>query len=532
MKILVADLISPEGLELLQASAAVDYFPDITPDELLAKIHAYNALVVRSRTQVTAAAIDTGKNLKVIGRAGVGVDNIDVDKATEKGIIVVNAPHGNTTSTAEHTIAMITALSRNIALANYSVKKGEWKRSQFVGVELSNKVLGVIGMGRIGSEVARRARAMGMKIIGCDPHLSIEQANKIGIAMTALADLLKQADFVTLHLPLNDTTYHLLAEREMKLVKPGIRIINCARGGLIDEDALYDALVAGRVAGVALDVFEQEPPAGSNLMQLDNVIVTPHLASLTREAQVNVSRHVSEQVISALQDKPFISAVNMPAIMPEMRPVLEPFLPLMQVLGSFYLQMFGGSVDELEIIYSGDIADLPIAPLTVSCLVGFLKHIVGSEVNWVNAAQITRSRGISVRETSTAKTGNYNNLITLIAKSGQEEHRLSATLIDNEMRLVQVDKYQIDIIPARYMLVSILRNDRPGVVGKIGTLLGDENISIASMQLGQKTAEGEAMMVLQVDVHMNSAVLEKVKKLDVIKQTCFVTLENSLFIEQ
>ncbi len=528
MKILVSDDLSSEGLDFLWEHGDVDFKPDISQDELKNVIGAYDALVVRSRTKVNAEVIEAAKNLKVIGRAGVGVDNIDVNKATEKGIIVINAPGGNTISAAEHAIALLTSLARNIPIANNSVKRGECKRSEHIGVELNHKVLGVVGLGRIGSEVARRAKAMGMNILGYDPYISEEQAENIGVEMADFEDMLKQADFITLHLPLGSSTHHLLGEKEIAMLKPGVRIINCARGGLIDENALCAALQDGRIAGAALDVFEQEPPESCRLLELNNVIATPHLGALTLEAQANVAVQVSEQVVKALQGDPIVSAVNVPALMPEAREALEPFLPLMRVMGSFYLQMFGGSVDEIELTYSGEISSLPLAPLTISCLIGFLRHVIGDEVNWVNASYIAKARGIAVKETSTTEAKNYNNLVTLTARSGSEEHRLAGTLVSNDMRLVEVDDYRIEIIPSRYMLVTT-HNDRPGVVGKIGTLLGNEGVNIASMQLGRKLARGEAMMVLQVDEEMSKETVDKVKDLDVIATARYVEMQNNIF---
>lgn len=528
MKVLVSDALSTEGLDILREHAEVDYKPDLSPEELVREIEAYDALVVRSRSKVTADVIAAGDNLKVIGRAGVGVDNIDVDKATEKGIIVVNAPHGNTISAAEHAIALLTSLSRNIAGADRSVKRGEWNRSHYTGVELTGKVLGVIGVGRIGSEVARRARGMSMKTIGYDPYITAEQAEKIGIAMVSFEELLREADFITLHLPFSNSTRHLIGAEEIAMLKPGVRIINCARGGLIDEDALCAALQDGKVAGAALDVFEQEPPVGCSLLQLDNVILTPHLGALTREAQTNVALQVAEQVIRALQGEPIVSAVNVPALMPETRAALEPFLPLMRVMGSFYLQLFGGKTDEIEITYSGEIASLPLAPLTISCLIGFFRHIVGDGVNWVNAPYIAKARGIKVREISTTESQNYSNLITLTVRGGGQEHNIAGTMLNNAMRIVRVDDYRIEIVPERFMLVTT-HGDRPGVIGKIGTLLGRENVNIASMQLGRKSAGGEAMVVIQADDVISDEVVDMVKGLDVISTARSITIESSMF---
>jgi len=521
LRILVSDALSEEGLKILRESAEVDYKPEISPEELTAEIGSYDALVVRSRSKVTAAVIDAGENLKVIGRAGVGVDNIDVDRATEKGIVVVNAPHGNTISTAEHAVALLTSLARNIAGADSSVKKGEWNRSSYTGVELNQKTLGIIGMGRIGTEVARRTRAMNMKVITYDPYISSDQAEKIGVEMVTFEELLQQADFITLHLPIGSSTHHLIGAKELAMMKPGVRIINCARGGLIDEEALAAALQEGRVAGAALDVFEQEPPVGCSLLSMENVIVTPHLGALTREAQTNVALQVAEQVIKAVNGDPIVSAVNVPALMPEARAALEPYLPLMKMMGSFYLQMFGGQVDEIELTYSGEVASMQLAPLTISCLIGFLQHVVGDGVNWVNAPYIAKARGIAVRETSTTEAKNYNTLITLKGRSGKEEHLISGTLLNNEIRIVRIDEFLIEIVPALYTLMTT-HLDVPGVVGKIGTLLGSEKINIASMQLGRKTVGGKAMMSLQVDNKISPETMQKVKDLGIFETARFV----------
>lgn len=524
MKILVSDPLSPEGIGLLQEHARVDVKTGLSPDELRKIIGDYDALVVRSSTRVTRPLIEAGNNLKAIGRAGVGVDNIDVQAATEKGIIVINVPEGNTVSAAEHTLALLTSLARHIPAACNSVRKREWKREDYLGVELYQKILGLVGLGRIGGEVARRARAMGMKILAYDPYISTERAEKIGADLVALNELLVQADFISLHLPLVPETRHLIGAAEFALMKPGARLINCARGGLVDEEALHRALADGKVAGAALDVLEKEPPFDSPLLDLENVIITPHLGALTREAQINVAIQVAEQVIKALHGEPVISAVNVPALMPEVMSELEPFLPLMRVMGGFYMRMFGGSVQEIEISYSGEIASLPLAPLTTSCLIGLLQGIVGGQVNWVNAPHLARSRGIRIKETSTASVKNYSNLITLTVRDGKTEHSIAGTLINyNDMRIVQIGDYRIEVVPSRYMLVTT-HNDRPGVVGKVGTLLGSENVNIASMQLGRKSAGGEAMMVLQVDDSVPAETLDKLKRLDVITTARFVEL--------
>lgn len=524
MKILVSDPLSEEGVAILQAEAAVEVRTGLESEQLQKIIGDFDALVVRSATEVTASLIEAGRNLKVIARAGVGVDNIDVEKATEKGIMVINSPEANTISTAEHTIALLTALARNIPAANNAVKRGEWRRDRFLGVELTGKKLGVIGLGRVGSEVARRARAMGMQVLALDPYISTERAAQVGAQMLPLEQLLQNCDFLTLHLPLVESTRHLIGQRELALMKPGVRLINCARGGLVDEDALYRAMTAGKVAGVALDVTEQEPPRDNPLFKLDNVIVTPHLGASTQEAQLNVALQVAEQALKALKGEPVTSAVNFPSLLPEVLEELQPFFPLMRILGGFYMQLFGGHIDELEIDYGGNIAGQPLAPLTASCLIGLLRIVLGDQVNLVNAPFIARQRGIKVRETASAGAQNLTNLIALNVRAGTEINTVAGTLLDNnEMRIVQIGRYRMEALPSRHMLITY-HHDLPGVVGKVGTLLGNAGINIASMQLSRERIGGEAIMLLQVDQPVGSELIRQVQDLDVIARTRFITL--------
>ena len=525
-KILVSDPLSPQGVELLQRHAQVDLRPRLAPEELRQIIGNYDALIVRSSTRVTAGLIEAGRRLKAIGRAGVGVDNIDVAKATEKGIIVVNVPEANTVSAAELTLALLVSLARNIPGANYSVKQGGWARERFLGIELNRKTLGIIGLGHVGSEVGRRARALGMYVLACDPHISAEHAAKIGVKLVELPELLRQADFVTLHVPLMPATRHLIGAEQLALMKPEAMLINCARGGVVDEAALYQALVEKKIAGAALDVFEEDPPAGSPLLQLDNVIATPHLGALTREAQAYVALQVAEQVLKALSGEPVTSAVNVPSLMPETAAALEPYLPLMRLLGNFYMQLFSGSIDEIEVLYSGEIASLPLAPLTSSCLAGLLQGIVDVPVTPVNAPLVAQRRGIRVRESSTAEVKSYSSLVQINVRDGAAVHRLAGTLLSHDdIRITQIGDYRIEVVPARYMLITT-HHDRPGVVGKVGTLLGAENVNIASMQLGRQSVGGEAMMVLQVDERIPAEVMQKLKRLDVIASARFVELSS------
>ena len=398
MKVLVSDQISELGVAKIREKALVDVKTDLTPDQLIEIIPEYDALVVRSSTKVTRAVLEAGKKLKVVGRAGVGIDNIDVEAATEQGIIVINAPEGNTISAAEHAIAMMTSLARNIPAASMSLKAGEWKRNMFMGVELYKKTLGVIGIGRIGSEVIKRAKAMGMDILAYDPYISVERAEKLGVTLTSLEEIYRKADFITMHTPLTKATHHMISTEEIAMMKDGVRIINCARGGLLDEEALYEALKSGKVAGAALDVFEEEPVVCNPICELNNVIVTPHLGASTQEAQINVAVQVAEQVVNALLGEPLVSAVNVSVIPPETLADVKPFIPLMKTLGSFYTQVYNGQVEAIDILYSGEIANYPVTPLTNSFLIGLLSVILQDTVNYVNAPTVAKQRGIKVRE--------------------------------------------------------------------------------------------------------------------------------------
>ncbi len=524
MKVLVSDPLSKEGISILEEHAQVTLDMCENRERLLEIIGDYDALVIRSGTQVTAEVIEAGKKLKVIGRAGVGVDNIDVDRATEKGILVINAPEGNTISATEHTIAMLTSLARNISGADASVKKGEWKRQEFMGVELYQKKLGIIGLGKIGTEVARRCRAMGMVLLGCDPYVSAEQAEKKGIELVSLEELLRQSDFITLHLPLVSATHHLIGEKQLEMMKEGVRIINCARGGLIDEQALCRALDEGKVAGAALDVFENEPPLDCPLLQYDKVITTPHLAASTREAQVNVAIQVARQIVRFLRGEPVDYAVNVPVVEPEILEEVKPYFSLMRLLGSLYMQLFTGSVEEVEIHYSGDIASKPLNLLTTSCLIGFLQVIVGRQVNYVNAPYLARERGIRIKETASDTSENFSSLIVVKVKSGEEINTVAGTLFnDQDIRIVQIGDYRIEVVPSRYMLVCNYI-DRPGIIGRVATILGSRNINIASMQVGRQSIGGEALMVLQVDDPIPAEVMEQIKETGIVTTIGFVEL--------
>lgn len=525
MKVLVSDQISDLGVDKLREKALVDVKTDLTPEQLVVEIPQYDALVVRSSTKVTRQVLEAGINLKVVGRAGVGVDNIDVEAATERGIIVINAPEGNTISAAEHTIAMMTSLARNIPDAATSMKKGEWKRSKFMGVELYKKTLGVVGIGRIGSEVIKRAKAMDMDILAYDPYISAERAEKMGVTLTSLEEIYRKADFITVHTPLTKVTKHMIGKKELAMMKDGVRIINCARGGLIDEKALYDALVSGKVAGAALDVFEEEPVSCNPLCSLSNVIATPHLGASTEEAQVNVAVQVAEQVANALLGEPLVSAVNVSVIPPETLADVKPFIPLLKNMGSFYTQVFNGQVEAVDILYSGEIANYPVTPLTNSFLIGLLSVILQDTVNYVNAPVIAKQRGIKVREVVSKAVENFTNLITVTIKTADGTQTIAGTLFNkDDIRIVQIGKYRIEVVPSRYMLVTKY-TDKPGVIGRFGITLGNHNINIAGMQVGRQSVGGEAVMVLQVDSPVSEDILAKLQELDAITSIRFVKLD-------
>ena len=523
-KVLVSDPISEEGVKLIEDIAQVDVRTDLSPQELIDTIGEYDALLVRSGTQVTADVIAAGKKLKVIGRAGVGVDNIDVEKATESGILVVYAPEGNTISAAEHTMALMLALARNISQATASMRENLWQRSKFLGVELYKKKLGIIGLGRIGSEVAKRARAFGMQIMAYDPYISTEQVEKLGITSATLEEICGQADFITLHVPKTPLTKHMIGAAELAMMKDGVRIINCARGGLVDEKALYEAIISGKVAGAALDVFEEEPPKDNPLFSLNQVIGTPHLGASTQEAQLNVAIQVAEQIAHFFKGEPVNMAVNAPVLPSELLAEVEPFIPLMETLGSFYMQVFNGRVEKIEVTYSGEVASFPITPLTTSLLIGVLRYMLKSNVNFVNAPLLARQRGIKVNEISSKSAASFHNLISVKVFTGKTSNTIAGTLFEgNDIRIVQIGDYRIEVIPSRYMLVSRYY-DRPGIIGRVGTILGENNINIGNMQVGRQKSKGEALMVLQVDHPVSKDIIKEIEKSEHIIATSFVEL--------
>jgi D-3-phosphoglycerate dehydrogenase len=513
VKVLVSDPISDKGIEILKNEVEVDVLTGLEPSELVKKIGEYDALIVRSETKVTKEVIEAGKKLKIIGRAGVGVDNIDVAAATGRGIIVVNAPEGNTISAAEHTIAMMMAMSRNIPQANASLKNKKWDRKKFMGVEVRDKTLGVVGLGRIGAEVAKRAQGMEMKILAYDPFITPERAGELGVELTTVEDIVKRADYITVHTPLTKETTNLIDTKQFGMMKKGVRVINCARGGIINEEALAKAVHEGIVASAAIDVFVSEPPFDSPLLGHENIIVTPHLGASTEEAQVNVAISVAEQVINLHKGLPVKNAINMPYVKPEVMQILEPYFPLAEKMGKMCTQLIGTNFEKIDISYSGEIADKNIAPVTLAVLKGVLEPILGSGVNYVNASGIAKERKVKVTESKSKTTEGYPSQISVKLSRKGEEKVVCGTIIGKEPHIIRIDEYGIDVVPSGYMIVA-KHQDHPNIIGPCCMVLGKNNINIAGMQVGRIKMGGNAIMVLSVDSEVSDQILNEIKSVD------------------
>ncbi len=502
----------------------MDVKTGLSPKELAEAIGPYDGLLVRSSTKVTAEVIAKADRLKVIGRAGVGLDNVDAEAATKRGIIVMNVPAGNTISTAEHTMSLLMALARRIPQAHASLHAGLWERSKFVGTELFGKTLGIVGLGKIGTEVARRAQAFGMRVIASDPFLSSERAQQLEIQLTDLQRLYAESDFITVHTPLTAETRHMIGAKELAAMKPGVRLINCARGGIIDETALHQAITDGRVAGAAIDVFEEEPPKDHPLLALEQVIATPHLGASTEEAQLNVAVEVAKQVADALLGRGIRNAVNMPSVDAQTLKVLQPYLVLGERLGSLGTQLSGGQVDEVRVTYVGEVTGHDTSAVTLAILKGVLAPMVGENVNYVNASLIAAERGVRVVEAKASRLDEFANLLALEIRSDGTTLTLQGTLsARREPRIVKIDRYFVEAVPEGYML--ILKNeDQPGLIGALGTLLGQSRINIAGMSNGRDKPGGTAITVVNIDNHVPPDVLERVRKLRHVLDAKLITL--------
>ncbi|MFH1024291.1 MAG: phosphoglycerate dehydrogenase [Planctomycetota bacterium] len=526
MKILVSDKLSDEGLALLQGTPDVEVAvrPGLSKEELRAIIGDFDAIIIRSGTRLGVEEIKAAKKLRVITRAGVGVDNVDVKAASRQGILVMNTPTGNTIATAELAITLMLALARRIPDAVASVKAGKWDR-KMSGVQLFGKTLGVIGLGRVGGHVARRAAAFGMKVMGFDPYLSKELAAQYPCQVTFdLESLLAQADFVTFHVPLTAETKHLLDAKAFARMKKGVRIINCARGGIIDEHALADAIKAGIVAGAALDVYEEEPPKDRYLVDLPQVITTPHIGASTEEAQRQVAVDAVQQTLDALLRANYRYAVNSPAFAPEDLEAVKPYLALAEKMGALLLQRSGRRMERIEMIYAGEVARKNVTPLTMSLLVGLLGRIVEEPVNLVNVRLVAEEKGVRVEEVKRPLAGSFSSLLSVRLEAEGREHTVEGTVFGpEEPRLVSVDGYPVEIAPSGHLLF-ILNEDRPGTIGRIGTLLGEADVNIAAMANGRKRAGDMALTVLSLDSDVPAAVLEKLRAIPAIREASVVVL--------
>ena len=524
MNVLIADPLAEEGIALLKEYANVDVKTKLKPDDLKAIIGGYEGLVVRSQTRVTADIIEAGTRLIVIGRAGVGVDNIDTEAATRRGIIVVNAPTGNTISAAEHAVALMMALVRNIPQANASLKSGEWKRNEFMGTEVRGKTLGLIGLGNVGSEVARRAHGLEMNIIGYDPFVSADKAKNFHVEVRPLDDIFRESDFISLHIPLIEATKNIIGQKQIASMKPSARIINAARGGLIDEEALVSAINEGRLAGAAIDVFIEEPCTQSILFSSPKIIVTPHLGASTAEAQTLAATEVIQQVIDVFQGRPAKYAVNAPLIPAEALPVMSPFLQLAQSIGGLLSYLGEGQLKSLHIKYQGEVAAYNTNAVKAVLLGAILSRFTGDRVNMVNAIMETERRGLRVSEEKRATCENYASLITLEATTNEGTVTVSGTVIRGEAHIVQVNQYWLDIIPTGGYFLFVDHTDRPGIIGAVGKIAGDADINISYMHLSRLKPRGEALMILALDEPLPEAQRQQVLSLKDVKAAKVVKL--------
>jgi D-3-phosphoglycerate dehydrogenase len=514
-KVLVSDPLSNKGLEILgeAKNLKVDLKPGLTPEELKKILPEYDGIIIRSETKLKGDIIEAGARLRVIGRAGIGLDNVDLPVATKKGIVVMNTPQENAIAAAEHTIAMILSISRKIPQATASMKAGRWEKKRFLGVELYNKILGMIGIGVIGTIVADRARGLKMKVIGYDPYLSKEVAEKKGVDLVSYDELLGRSDFITVHTPLTDETRNLIDKNTLDKMKDGVILINCARGGIINEKDLYDAIKGGKVAGAALDVFEKEPATGNPLLELEEVVSTPHLGASTGEAQENVSIAIAQQIVDYLTLGEARNAVNMPAVSPAILPFLRPYLRLGEKLGSFLGQVSNYAIEEVLIEYQGEVVEYGTKPITISVLKGLLTPFVGETVNFVNAPVMAKERGIKITESTSAKAEDFTSLIALTVRSEMEQNYIAGTLFGRrELRIVKLNDFFIEAIPEGYVLL-VNNYDRAGVIGNLGNALGSRNINIATMQFGRDRMGGNAISLLHLDAPLPPGMLGEILRL-------------------
>jgi D-3-phosphoglycerate dehydrogenase len=516
-KVLISDKMDPKAAQIFrERGVEVDEITGKTPEELKAIIGDYDGLAIRSSTKVTKDILDAATNLKVVGRAGIGVDNVDIPSASAKGVVVMNTPFGNSITTAEHAIALMFALARQLPEADLSTQAGKWEKNRFMGVELTSKTLGLIGAGNIGSIVADRARGLRMKVIAFDPFLSPERAVELGVEKVDLDDLLARADFITLHTPLTDQTRNILSRDNLLRTKKGVRIINCARGGLIDEAALKEGLDSGHIAGAALDVFVEEPAKASPLFGTPNFVSTPHLGASTTEAQVNVAIQVAEQMADFLVSGGVTNALNMPSLSAEEAPRLKPYMALAEKLGSLVGQLTHGAIARISIHSEGAAAELNQKPIVSAVLAGFLRTQTDT-VNMVNAPLLAKERGMEVREVRTEREADYHTLLRVSVKTEAGERSVAGTLFgDQAPRLVELFGIKVEADLAGHMLY-VVNEDAPGFIGRLGTLLGESGVNIGTFHLGRRSAGGEAVLLLSVDEAVDGDLIARVRQLAGVK---------------
>jgi D-3-phosphoglycerate dehydrogenase / 2-oxoglutarate reductase len=525
VRVLVAEPVAIEGVALLRAHHDVDERPGLDRDELCAVIGEYDALVVRSQVQVDAGLIAAGTRLVVIGRAGVGVDNVDLEAATRAGITVVNAPTGNTIAAAEHTLALLYGVARRIAQADASVRRGEWKRAEFTGLELRDRTLGIVGLGKIGLAIALRARAMEMTVLGVDPFVSADQAANHGVELVEFEAMLERADVVTVHVPLTRQTRGLIGAAAIARMKRGAIILNVARGGIIDETAVANALASGQLGGAGIDVFETEPPTGSPLLDAPNTLLTPHLGASTAEAQILVSEEVAAQVLDVLDGRSARYAVNAPLLTPETARAIAPYLPLAETLGQFFAQFSRGGVRMLTLEIAGELAGYDGAPLTAAVLRGLLETSTTERINLVNAMAVAKARGITVIERRTPDAGAFAAQLSLSTDTPTGTTSVAGTVAGGESRLTRLDDYRLDMAPAESMLIT-RHMDRPGTVGRIGLILGAADVNISAMQLARSRPREGALMILALDDDVPDQVVDAIRADEAILDVWSIRLEN------
>ena len=530
MKILVSDSLSKQGVDVLQkAGFDVDVKTKLPKEELLKEIGHCEGLIVRSATKVTSDLIDAATRLKVIGRAGSGLDNVDTQAATRRGIVVMNTPGGNTVTTAEHTMAMIFSITRRIPQATASMKAGKWEKDRFMGVELYNKTLGVVGIGQIGGYLTKLAQGLSMSVIAYDPYLAEERARKMGVEVVELAELFRRSDIISVHTPLTAETRSLINAAAIATMKPGVMIVNCARGGIVNESDLFDALKSKRVAAAAFDVFEEEPVKPDHpLLGLDNFISTPHIGASTAEAQENVAVGIAEQIVDYLTKGIARGAVNIPSVPPELLPRLHPYLTLAEQIGLLQAQLYEGGLERVTVEYEGEVASLSVSPLTIAVLKGLLTPILEDAVNFVNAPVIAKERGIEVKEVKSSDAGDFTSVIRVRVEAGKKTHRVAGTLYSRkDPRIIEIDNFQVEVAPEGHMLL-ILNVDRPGVIGMVGHVLGEHNINIARMQCSREERGGNALLIFGLDAPLPENVLQIIKRANNILSVKLADLSKGL----